>query len=60
MGINRSNDSDSGSFDLTGFIRSLQRVEGNVDCFKRANNECNQLDCAWRHYCLEDVEEFND
>ena len=38
--------------DMTLLIRSLQRLEGNPDCFRRAKNHCDRLDCAWRVYCL--------
>ena len=40
-------------FDLTNLIRSIQRAEGNPDCFGRAQDHCDRLDCAWRQYCLE-------
>jgi hypothetical protein len=39
--------------DLTMLIRSIQRDEGNPDCFRRARGYCKRLDCAWRRYCLE-------
>ena len=39
-------------FDLTNLIRSIQRAEGNPDCFARAQGHCDRLDCAWRRYCL--------
>ena len=42
------------SFDLTKFIRSLQRLENNPDCFGKAQGHCSQLDCAWRRYCLDE------
>jgi len=38
--------------DVTGLIRSIQRAEGNPDCFGKANDYCDRLDCAWREYCL--------
>jgi hypothetical protein len=38
--------------DMTLLIRSIQRSEGNSDCFGRAGNYCDQIDCAWRPYCL--------
>jgi len=38
--------------DMTLLIRSIQRLEGNPDCFRRAENHCDRLDCAWRVYCL--------
>jgi hypothetical protein len=40
-------------FDLTNLIRSVQRAEGNPDCFARAQGHCDRLDCAWLQYCLE-------
>ncbi len=44
----------SEDFDLTEFIRSLQRIHGYSDCFRRATEYCDQFDCAWRQYCIED------
>lgn len=38
--------------DLTRLIRSIQRLEGNPDCFGAAGDCCEQLACAWRKYCL--------
>ena len=38
--------------DITALIRSLQRAEGNPDCFRRGKSECPRTDCAWRAYCL--------
>ncbi|OEU78475.1 MAG: hypothetical protein BA873_06645 [Desulfobulbaceae bacterium C00003063] len=38
--------------DMTELIRSIQRAEGNPDCFRRAHGYCDQLGCAWRPYCL--------
>lgn len=40
------------SVDITTLIRSIQRLEGNPDCFGMANGNCDRLDCAWRTYCL--------
>ena len=42
--------------DATALIRSIQRAEGNPDCFRQAQGGCDQFDCAWRKYCLEDVQ----
>ena len=36
---------------LPRLIRSIQRAEGNIDCFGR-RDDCDVLDCAWRAYCL--------
>lgn len=34
-------------------IRSIQRTEGNFDCFGSAfNGECDQFGCSWRDDCL--------
>jgi hypothetical protein len=43
--------------DLTALIRSIQRAEGNPDCFGRPPGDCDQLDCEWRKYCLEELRE---
>jgi len=40
--------------DLTHLIRSMQRAEGQSDCFGTAEWDCDHIDCAWRKYCLED------
>lgn len=44
--------SQSRYVDITAMIRSLQRTEGNIDCFRRGQADCDQLECAWRQYCL--------
>jgi len=38
--------------DITALIRSIQRAEGNPDCFMKEEDECDRLDCSWRLYCL--------
>jgi hypothetical protein len=40
--------------DVTNLIRSIQRAEGNPDCFGKAKGYCDGLDCAWHEYCLEE------
>ena len=36
----------------TDIIRTIQRSEGNNDCFKTGYvNECRQFNCLWRHDC---------
>jgi hypothetical protein len=43
----------TGNFlDTTNLVRSIQRAEGNPDCFRKAEGYCNRLDCTWRRYCL--------
>jgi hypothetical protein len=44
--------------DITALIRSIQRVEGNFDCFRKTNGYCDQIDCYWRPYCLENNSDF--
>lgn len=35
-------------------IKSIQRQEGNFDCFASAQSgECDQLGCSWRADCFE-------
>ena len=38
--------------DIAHLIRSLQRAEGNPDCFRTAENHCAQEDCVWRELCV--------
>ena len=40
--------------DLRHLIRSVQRLEGNPDCFQTAKEHCDQKGCVWRVYCLEE------
>ena len=42
--------------DLTNLIRSIQRAEKKIDCFRKAQEYCDRLDCPWRKYCLEEPE----
>jgi len=53
MGIDDTLNSKSNDVDLTNIIRSMQRLEGNPDCFRTANGHCDRLDCIWRVYCFE-------
>jgi len=39
--------------DITTLIRSIQRAEGNTDCFQKGIVDCVQVDCKWRPFCLE-------
>jgi hypothetical protein len=34
-------------------IREIQRKEGYFDCYGRAVDHCDQLECAFRASCLE-------
>ena len=39
--------------DIIHLIRSIQRVEGDPDCFRRIKKDCDKIDCCWREYCIE-------
>jgi len=45
-------DAKKSAVNMTLLIRSIQHIEGNPDCFRRAMDFCEHLDCAWRKYCL--------
>jgi hypothetical protein len=38
--------------DLVSLIRSLQRQEGQPDCFGTGRVSCEHPRCLWREYCL--------
>ena len=44
--------------DITAMIRSLQRTEGFEDCFRTGLSDCDQIECAWRQYCLQKSHEL--
>jgi len=50
--IHVKNEKASNHLDIITLIRSIQRSEGNSDCFLKGNSDCDQLNCAWRPYCL--------
>ena len=53
--VNGMERKDCGRFvDMVALIRSIQRTEGHSECFRKAQGYCDQIDCAWRGYCLED------
>jgi len=50
----RKNDCAKDVPDLIHIIRSIQRIEGNPDCFGTAEKHCDHMDCLWREYCLKE------
>lgn len=40
--------------DITAMVRSLQRNEGETDCFRRGDDNCSEKGCTWRSYCQPD------
>lgn len=43
--------------DLVRLIRSLQRLEGQPDCFGTAVRFCGRTECIWREHCLKPDDE---
>jgi hypothetical protein len=43
---------------LTQFIRSIQRIEGKLDCFARIDTVCDSQDCQWHIYCLKELKKI--
>jgi hypothetical protein len=43
--------------DLNGLIRSIQRTESLADHSCKAQEFCGRILCAWRPYCLENIQE---
>ncbi len=37
--------------DIIHFIRSMQRIDGNRDCFGKAKGQCDLTECPWYRYC---------
>jgi len=54
MADNLDNKLNDQFLDLTHFIQSIQRIEGNPDCFGESNGDCDRKDCIWREYCLKE------
>ena len=51
--IAKSQGIKAGNMKKENIIRSIQRAEGNFDCFGTAiTGECNQVNCIWRGDCL--------
>ena len=42
--------------DLVNLVRSIQRAEGDIDCYRSGLRPCGRLDCAWRDHCLKEPE----
>lgn len=46
----------TGKMKKDDLIRTIQRTEGNFDCFGTAfSGECTQSECLWRSDCLAPV-----
>ncbi|MCM8797582.1 MAG: SAP domain-containing protein [Candidatus Omnitrophica bacterium] len=43
---------DTWKFSKKELIKTIQRAEGNFDCFGTATVYCDQFACSWRNDCL--------
>ena len=48
----KEHNTDMGLVDIVVLIRSVQRAEGNPDCFRKSEGYCDRQDCEWRRFCL--------
>jgi len=46
--------------DITNLVRSIQRAEGNPDCFRKGGADCDRWDCSWRSYCLKEEGDYSE
>lgn len=56
MGIEDNQTSKPNYVDLVILIRSIQRAEGYIDCYRRGLQQCDRMGCAWRDHCLKEPE----
>ncbi len=51
--IAKSKGIDPNEMDMSDIIRTIQRTEGNFDCYGSADSgNCDQSGCSWRRNCL--------
>lgn len=43
---------DPWKFSKKELVKTIQRKEGNRDCFATARSYCDQLACCWRSDCV--------
>jgi len=43
---------DTWKYSKKDLIKTIQRKEGNYDCFGTAKNSCDQQACCWKDDCL--------
>lgn len=43
---------DTWKFSKKSLIKTIQRTEGNSDCFGTAKDSCVQTACCWRSDCI--------
>ncbi len=54
MAHNTDYQSKDQCLDIKHLIKSIQRIEGNPDCFGKSDGQCDRQDCIWREYCLKE------
>ena len=57
MTTKKESDSKEKTPDLTHLIRSMQRLEGNPDCFRKEGEHCERRDCTWQQYCMKEPQD---
>lgn len=43
---------DTWKYSKKDLIKTIQRAEGNFDCFGSARGRCDQLACCWKSDCI--------
>ncbi len=43
---------DTWKYSKKDLIKTMQRAEGNFDCFGSTRDYCDQMACCWRSDCL--------
>jgi hypothetical protein len=56
MGTEETFNSKPDYVDLVNLVRSIQRAESNIDCYRRGLQQCDRGNCAWRDHCLKEPE----
>jgi hypothetical protein len=56
MGTEETINSQPDYVDLVNLIRSIQRAEGNIDCYRSGWQQCDRMNCVWRDHCLKEPE----
>ncbi len=59
MGIENTFNSKPDYVDLINLVRSVQRAEGNIDCYRRGRQQCDRMNCVWRDHCLKALDGFS-
>ena len=52
MGTEETFNSKPDYVDIVNLVRSVQRAERNIDCYRSGRQQCDQVNCDWRDHCL--------